>query len=814
MSLILPDPTIDYDMTSGMDYTDTTIRTREVSPFPNYREEPVAPKVYPPKRKDLAYSAQIAELRMRRDRGDFKQKRVNKGVAELQARKDKGEFNIPRIKIEDTDTNTYQVYSGARHRDEIATIGERTRKDTPIGRKHTRHARKEETQDYRFDKRFGLREPPRHDRYTNMKMVAKDRQPEVRSVPLNRLNPETDAPYDTTPVSLEDAKALDLTKFSRGHFKTFNPRHIHHTSVGMGDRERFDEVGDDRYYGENLVQYPTTTTGGEGYVRRGITSSLSEGYENVDYPGEQTRLEHSNPMIGKLLNEDTILGETLDIGKDASKPITWEGTDRYGMSRGEKSKKSKQTLAKKIGKIRDPITDLRDDLGEESTYTDPKTGETFTFKVPTNLPIKAKLPNKPIKQGAYSIRIKDTKPTLKELQIRECNRDPDLCVMDNTKSEFFYFNEEGEKEYRDLGEELEPGDIIPSKYKTTAYRDGAIDKGMGGRELGTYLGAPAYDTDEEVEEKPEMPQERIDAYLNRPDSKGRFFKETDRKTTTIQGSGELPYGYREPKTYGDLEGKSVKIPKQKDEPLHFIVKGKEFEMGFKGAERTNREEVEEIVGEQKQRTKELGVVRRTRGGGKEGVSELGMTEGIKYDYNWDASDRQPVRGSLSDKKLFKDKDLRQYAQTKGIAIEAPEFNPDKGRGGMFNLMRGNKGKSSKGQKGVVRGGMLRTKYEVKDGKGKEVKYYPRGQNPTAINYKQAERPKYRKAQAPRALLLQKLKVGTPDAFSAQEELWNEDYGNTALVGSGNNLEEIEGAETDDEDDPFADEGDYAVGQYE
>ena len=49
--------------------------------------------------------------------------RETKGYAEakakLEARKKRGDFKRPSIRVEDTDTNTYEVYSGVKHRAEV-----------------------------------------------------------------------------------------------------------------------------------------------------------------------------------------------------------------------------------------------------------------------------------------------------------------------------------------------------------------------------------------------------------------------------------------------------------------------------------------------------------------------------------------------------------------------------------------------------------------------------------------------------------------------------------------------------------------------
>ena len=816
-----PDPTIDYDMDSGIDYTDTTIRTKEISPYPNYAEGLVGAK------STRSYS-------------------TPKALAELQARKASGAFNKPRITIEDTDSNTYQVYSGGDHRreirekdqrevlrkrreeslkyekdarhagknpsitiedtdtntynvynsrlhrHEIQTLGQRKKRTDPIQQKHARHAKKHYEAKAKFDKRFDLLAPTRHEAQIEVKRPKQKK--EIREHSLRQINPETNEPYPRQPpISKEEMDALDLTKFARGHFKTFNPRHIHHARVGMGDTERSLGEKDDQYFGHNLVQYPTTTTGGEAWVRRG------------------GRLEHSNPMIGQLLNEETIVGETIDRGDDPiSKPRTWEGKDRMGMSRPDKLREKPNTLTKMLKKK--PVG--RSVLMDADAIAKVGTDITYENKVIPTLKGEAML------ETAYSTRQQpsykyDPKSSLKISNVFRGFADD--AVMENTRSEFYFYNEEGKKEYRALGEEPQPGDILPTIYATDSYREGAIDTGMGGRELGAYLSAPPYDELEKPEAKPRLPQAEIDAYTTRPDSKLRLrshygesgmseiksVKQAGGKEgrivvnkSTIQGSDRLPYGMKEPRTYGDLEGKSVMIPKQKDEPLHFRVKGKDFDYDTKGYERERREMVEELVGEQKQETLLLE------------PEDLGMTEGVKYDPNWDTQERGVVRGSLANKKLFKDKDLKALAMTKGIAVEKREVGGDKGRGGRYDTFRGNKGKSAKGQKGVVKGGIMRTKWEVIDGVGREVFYRPTSQNPTAVMEKIIPAPKYRRAQAPRELLLEKLRIGNPDAFTLDD-----DY---QPSGEAPQYEEnfLSSEFVDSEDDLTDDDGDYAIAQYD
>lgn len=617
---------------------------------------------------------------------------------------------------------------------------------------------------------------------------------EIRTHKIAVVNPETNESYPTT----EPKDDLDLTKFRKGDFKTFNPRHIAHSSVGMGDMERDRDETDDQYLGHNLVQYPTTTTGGEGWVER------------------NGRLEHSNPLIGSgigmsskgtPLNEETIVGQTLDKGDDPRvKPRTWEGKDRMGMSKVDKLKEKPKTLAKvlkKYGAQHSTLidADVIERVGHDLTY------EPNQYSALEGVPIDddnsramRALPQPRYKYRGDKIittnkRTGETKP-LGDLMITHMNRGYDVeNVMEQTKSEFYYFkgSQKGNQHYSTTDDSAKVAEQREDDNPYTIPRKGGNYDRTG----------------------KETTQEEIDAYLSRGGSKARFSKHYGKRNIPIQGSnvgamnaprtykmegGEYKWGgFIIPYDGGDLEGRSVMIPKQKDEPLSFNLRGKDYDATYKGFERDNREMVEELIGEEKQETLMIE------------PEDLSMTQGAKFDINWDTQERGVVRGDLTNKKLFKDKDLKEIAMTKGIAVEARSRGEDKGRGGMYDMFRGNKGKTSKGQKGEVRKGIMRTKWDTTDGKGREVLYRPTTQNPTAVMKKIITAPLYKRAQAPRELLLEKLKIGNPDAFTLEDTSQN-----VGQAPSSGEFEEnfLSSEVVVSEDDLTDDGGDYAIANYE
>ena len=145
--------------------------------------------------------------------------------------------------------------------------------------------------------------------------------------------------YEDYTASTPTPEGFDPTKINvkkdKKVFANFRPEHMTRIAdSGLRDTERSQDHTDTGYMGHNLVQYPTTTTGGEAIFQ--------------DRGG---RLEHPS-MLGGLLNEETIIGQTLDRGDyPETKPISWEGTKAGGYSRKQgSSKTTPMTLERRMKK--------------------------------------------------------------------------------------------------------------------------------------------------------------------------------------------------------------------------------------------------------------------------------------------------------------------------------------------------------------------------------------------------------------------------------------------------------------------------------
>lgn len=340
--------------------------------------------------------------------------RETKGYAEakakLEARKKRGDFKRPSIRVEDTDTNTYEVYSGVKHRAEV----EAKKKPAP---RRLRGADQNPTTHYGKE----IRRP---------KFV-----PEVRSVDLGvSMAKPKGKPVDIDPRKIDVKK--DAKKFGK-----FKPELIHRISdTGLADLERSQAPQDSGYFAPQLVQYPTTTTGGEA-VFQDIDGSgiLRHPAMRGDKPvfggvGVATPLNYApfdKPKDGRefsgirnyALDEESIVGQTIDRGNlPMSKPRSWEGTKGGGYSRKEAYKAgapmSLERRLKKgaIGTIGKADEELRKSQAhpQQKPFKEPKarefpnvpilkTAEYVAGKLGYKKdPEHAKLADLRIKQGAFS----------------------------------------------------------------------------------------------------------------------------------------------------------------------------------------------------------------------------------------------------------------------------------------------------------------------------------------------------------------------------------------------------------------------------
>lgn len=339
--------------------------------------------------------------------------RETKGYAEakakLEARKARGDFKRPSIKVEDTDTNTYEVYSGVKHRAEVEA-----KKKPP--RRTLRGADQNPTTHYGKE----IRRP---------KFV-----PEVRSVDLGvSMAKAKGKPVDIDPTKIDVAK--DAKKFGK-----FKPEFIHRISdTGLADLERSQAPQDSGYFAPQLVQYPTTTTGGEYIFKRGASGRLEHPAMRNDKPvfggvGKATPLHYApfdKPKDGVefsgirnyALDEESIVGQTIDRGNNPqSKPRSWEGTKAGGYSKREKHKEatpmSLERRLKKgaIGTIGKADEELRKSQAhpQQKPFEEPKAREFPNVPILKSVkyvagdmgykkdPKHAQLADLRIKQGAFS----------------------------------------------------------------------------------------------------------------------------------------------------------------------------------------------------------------------------------------------------------------------------------------------------------------------------------------------------------------------------------------------------------------------------
>ena len=226
-------------------------------------------------------------------------------------------------------------------------------------------------------------------------------KPEVRSVDLGvSMAKPKGKPVDIDPTKIDVAK--DAKKFGK-----FKPELIHRISdTGLGDLERSQAPQDSGYFAPQLVQYPTTTTGGEAIFQRGASG----------------RLEHPS-ILRNRLNEESIVGQTIDRGNNPqSKPRSWEGTKAGGYSKREKHKEatpmSLERRMKKgaIGTIGKADEELRKSQAhpQQKPFEEPKAREYANVPILKSVkyvagdmgykkdPEHAILADLRIKQGAFS----------------------------------------------------------------------------------------------------------------------------------------------------------------------------------------------------------------------------------------------------------------------------------------------------------------------------------------------------------------------------------------------------------------------------
>ena len=260
---------------------------------------------------------------------------------------------------------------------------------------------------------------------------------ERRSVALTRNAPKLGAPKMKTLAEVDPTK-INVKKDAKA-FGKFRPEFIHRTiDSGLADMERLTTEGDSGYFGVNFVQDPTTTTGGEAiFVERG------------------GRLEHPNPMIGRLLNEDSIVGQTINRGDNPqSKPRSWEGTKAGGYSKKESLAKPKpMTLEKRIAKGKvGTIGKTDEEVRQSQAHPQQKPALEPKERVYANVPILKSVNYVAGKMGyGDNLGREDLIRRRDEVsKMRIANRGTRGCEENNTCSEFYILAPQAINERREI----------------------------------------------------------------------------------------------------------------------------------------------------------------------------------------------------------------------------------------------------------------------------------------------------------------------------------------------------------------------------
>ena len=470
--------------------------------------------------------------------------------------------------------------------------------------------------------------------------VRSEFKKEVRGVELSKFVPKYEK---SVPKPIEEIDPTDINvKRDAKAFGTFKPEFIAQTSQGISNEvglapDLVITEGDDNFMG---------TTGGEAWV-----------YDDV-----MGMNRHPNPLIGKLLNEQNIIGKTIDRGNaPMSAPRSWEGTKKGGMSRKQdfkKMEKQKTTNSlQKVLSVRGRVGKTEEELQQFEPH--PQRHPNYGGRNKA----ERQFPNIPIlKSGEHMGNMGYTKDPkhelLADLRIKQGAFSRGECgANDSTCSEFYllkdpsyekittHFRGNTPKYVADtytLGKK----DAIQNRAPNTT---GDITEAVGREVIADYEGRRGKTPLENFYNKPHMIRERQIAKPSELDYSG-----SGRETMTL---GNEPISY----------------PVVSDEKK-FIKRGKQLGGRIEGMQDTTP-----------QPSVELDIKRSFggKGGRTLGTNELEVKEGMSYGKaNLDYGVKDPRRYTQEGVKPIKELNLgslRRLARNKGIPVrekKVDEFDPD------------------------------------------------------------------------------------------------------------------------------------------
>lgn len=485
-------------------------------------------------------------------------------------------------------------------------------------------------------------------------------KPEVRSVALKRNAPKLKDTSSSTDAEERYKKALDPTKINVKRdakaFGKFKPEFIHTIAdSGLTDMERSQDTTDSGYFGHNLVQYPTTTTGDEAiFVERdgvlqhpAMKTSPMDRYDPInrelgDYGGNSGILASAQrvaePVFGMRkdkegrdydgrVNENTIVGRTIDRGDNPmSKPRSWEGTKAGGYSKKETLKpKPPMTLEKRLTKA-DLITigkkgKTEEELEQHLQHPQRKPKAELKPRTFPNIPI-LKSVNYIAGKMEYGNDERRTNLRFKEGLRIGATSGKRGCEASNTCSEFYLLNERPK-----LREEPTPN----MGYRSAPAYDSSDDEGTTAQFADYHNPNPTFN-----------PQ-RYTTDVNEAIDPLTIANYEGRKGADVS-------------TFFALERKGVSKPSELD-----------YQMGLPMVSTKQTGLVES-----KGKNVELGIT-SNYGGNVKGVNELQVKEGMSYEFDKSRPKGQKERPTgMKPISKLKDKDLRRLAQNRGIPTTTRE----------------------------------------------------------------------------------------------------------------------------------------------